>query len=148
MQYRHVEADGIAAVVVNRRRLLLMKRRYLPFLKNAGAWSFVFGHRENGERYLETAYREIREEAGIGRERLELLGDGFPVGLFDPKRGIRWSNMMFIFRSDTGEVRKDFENAAYRWAGMSELANHERYTNLFIDEERILKRISRYVNGK
>ncbi len=144
-KYKLITANGAAAVIISRKKVLLLKRRNLPFLKNAGAWSFLFGHREKNERYLETAYREIKEEVGFGKEALTLLEEGFRVSIFDPKKKIKWHNMMFIFRSDSSEVNMDFENAAYRWSSISEIRRHIRYTNIFIDEERILKRISRYV---
>lgn len=145
--YRIIKADGIAAIIVNGRKVLLFKRRSLPFLKNAGAWSFILGHKEHGESYLETAYREIEEEAGIGREHLDLLGKGFAVTLFDEKRGIAWRNIMFIFRSDTARIKKDIENAAFRWATTEDIRRRERYTNIFMAEERILKRLSVHVDG-
>lgn len=143
-EYRLVEAKGVAVVLINNGKVLLMKRRNLPFLKNPGIWSFIFGHKEKGEGYEETAYREAREEAGLQRGALHPLCKSFGVVLFDRRKRIKWHNRMFIFRSDSSEVRKDFENAAYRWATMGEIMEGESYTNIFIDEERILKRINRY----
>ncbi len=144
-EYRLVKADGVAVVLINRRRVLLLKRRSLPFLKNPGIWSFLFGARKRGERRIETAYREVREEVGLEKARLRLLDGGLEVGLYDAGKTIRWQNRFFIFRSDSSHIEKDYENAAYRWASMGEVRDHINYTNVFIDEERILKRISRYV---
>ncbi len=146
-KYRVIKADGIAAIIINEGKVLLFKRRSLPFLKNAGAWSFILGHKERGESYLQTAYREIGEEAGIGQEHLDLLGKGFAVTLFDEKRGIKWRNVMFIFRSDTACVKKDIENAAFRWATIEDIKRRERYTNIFMAEEQILKKLSVHIDG-
>ncbi len=144
-EYRTVDANGVAVAIINSRKILLFKRRSLPFLKNAGIWSLLFGHKEDGESYLETAYRETIEESGIGRRRLRQLCNSFDVDLFDRKRRIRWRNRMFIFKSNTQRIKKDFENSAYRWASLSEIRKHVEYTNIFIDEEMILKKLSRYI---
>jgi 8-oxo-dGTP pyrophosphatase MutT (NUDIX family) len=145
--YRIVDAKGVAVAIISNGKILLFKRRSLPFLKNAGVWSLLFGHKEENESYMETAYRETREESGIERKHLRQLCRSFDVELFDRKRGVRWRNRMFIFRSDTSHIKKDFENAAYRWASLSEMRKHIDYTNIFIDEAAILKKLSRYIDG-
>jgi 8-oxo-dGTP pyrophosphatase MutT (NUDIX family) len=144
--YRLIDAKGVAVAVISGRKVLLFKRRSLPMLKNPGVWSFVFGGKERGEQYVHTAYREVGEESGIKRDKLHMLGSSFDVLLFDKKKRIRWRNRMFIFRSDTSKVRKDFENAAYRWATIGEIRNHVIYENVFMDEAAILKKLSRYID--
>ncbi|MEM3838964.1 MAG: NUDIX hydrolase [Candidatus Micrarchaeaceae archaeon] len=146
-RYKKVIADGVAAVVLNKGRALLLLRRQLPFVKNPGKWSFIFGKREKCEGYLEAAYREIKEETGIGMANLSILCKGFDVQIFDSRNGITWKNKMFIFRSDTEKAKRNFENAAIRWATLDEIMRHDRYDNIFIDEAKILRMIKRYSDG-
>ena len=143
MRYKTVIRDGIAAIVVHRGRVLLLKRFPVPLIANPGIWSFVFGGRRKGEGYLDAAYREIREETGIDRNDLTQVGHGTPVWIFDRWRRCRWQNHLFIFRSNTGRVRKNFENTACRWAALGEIRGNTDYTNVFIDEDAILRKIAR-----
>ena len=145
-KYRLEKRTGIAAVVIHERKILLLKRLPLPIVTNPGIWSFVFGGRKKGERYLDAAYREIDEETGIGKTDLKLLGKA-EAELFDRRRNRRWKNHLFVFRSATSMVRKSLENSAYRWAPVSDIREREDYTNIFIGEEKILRMIERHVNG-
>ncbi len=67
--------------------------------------------------------------------------------LMDPKRRIMWSNRLYVFRSATSAVTLDIENSAYRWASLAEIKDHDRYTNVFIDENAILGIIEMFLHG-
>ena len=136
----------MVAIIIHRGRILLLKRRSVPFILNPGIWSFLSGGRKRGEPYLCTAYREIEEESGIKIGYLKLLHCGRAT-LADPRRMLRWSNRLYVFRSRTSKVRLDMENSAYRWATISEIRDHDRYTNVFIDENFILCIIGRFLYG-
>ncbi|MEO0481861.1 MAG: NUDIX hydrolase [Planctomycetota bacterium] len=55
-------ASSACAVVVHRRRVLLIERAIRPY---RGHWGFPGGFQDHGESLAETAVRETREEAGI-----------------------------------------------------------------------------------
>ncbi len=137
--------DGIVAIIVYRRKVLLLRRIWVPFLMSApGIWSFLTGGRRRGESYIDAAYREIYEETGIGREMLRLVGRGRSMMLFDPvRRDARWRNMLFIFRSSTGRVRLNFENREYRWAGIGDIVGRRRYTNVFVRDGSVVASVRR-----
>lgn len=46
------------------------KIKYLLLKQHQGHWGFPKGHVEKGEKYLDTATRELREETGIKKIRL------------------------------------------------------------------------------
>jgi 8-oxo-dGTP pyrophosphatase MutT (NUDIX family) len=138
--------DGAKVIIINRKRVLLLKRRNVPFIVNPGIWSFVGGGRDKDETYTETAYREVLEETGIGRHDLELVNRPKKMMLMDVKRpDQRWYNVVFIFLSRTGRVRLDIENAGYRWATTGQLKSGKDFTNEFVDKKGILRMIDRAV---
>lgn len=136
--------EGVVAIIIFKGRILLLKRRNLPFLDNPGIWSFVFGGIKKRERYLDTAYREIREETGIDKRDLHLVLNCGAVVVFEGKKRIKWQNRLYVFRSRTGRVRLDIENAGFRWARATEIVNKRWYTNIFVDEKYIWNLLRRY----
>lgn len=141
--YRLQKRDGAVVAIVRGGNVLLLKRRRIPFIANPGLWCLVMGGRSGKESYIENAYREVEEETGIGRSHLMLLAKKNNVRLFDAVRNdkVAWENAFLIFHSDTNEVRKNFENSAFRWATISEIIKEREYTNIFVDKEEITKLI-------
>ncbi|MEJ0012281.1 MAG: NUDIX hydrolase [Bauldia sp.] len=70
---------GVSTLVVDRGRVLLVKRGKPPLL---GYWSLPGGHVEGGETLAAAAAREVLEETGIAAgdlkqiEIVEIIGDG------------------------------------------------------------------------
>lgn len=146
--YRVEEHDGVVAVVINNRQLLVLQRLNLPLVRNRGVWTFIAGGKEEGEEHLDAAFREVGEEAGIGREDLMVVGRALTVELFDRKKRQRWHNQLFLFASKTRKVRINYENHGYRWISFKDMAHEIGYTNIFINESAILKKIRGFLNGK
>lgn len=146
MQYRARKADGAVMIIIHDGKVLLVKRRNLPLLSNRGAWSFVMGGKEEGEHYIETAYRELKEETSLEKEHLRLMGTIGKIWLFDRRKRLRWQNALFVFKSDTANVRLNYENAGYRWATFEQIAKGIDYTNVFINERAILGKIKSCLN--
>lgn len=144
-KYKLQKHDGIAAIIIYKSRVLLLKRRNLPIILNPGVWSFLFGGRDKKERYLDNAYREIKEEVNIKKSQLKLLYRGKILLKYD-KRRIMWPNRLFIFKSSTDKIKLDIENKSYRWASISEIEKEINYTNIFINEEQLLNRIKGFLN--
>ncbi len=124
--------------------MLLLKRRNVPVIMNPGIWAFLSGGRDGNERYITTAYREIKEESDIGRKSLKLLYKEKRL-LKEDRKGIKWHNWLFIFHSDTRKVKLDYENSAYRWATMREIEKEINYTNVFINRKALEAKIRRYL---
>ena len=66
-----VPALAVDAVVVQKNKILLIKRAQDPF---RGFWALVGGFVECGETTEEAIVREVKEEVGLDIEILELLG--------------------------------------------------------------------------
>ena len=140
-EYKAVNADGVAVVILHKRRILLLKRRKIPFIFNPGIWSFVMGSRKRGEQYKETAYRELNEETGLERKSIKQLRKPIKVWMFDAKKNKKWQNYLFFFSSSTDKIKLNMENSGYRWASLNDLKKGKDYTNIFIDKNRVLREI-------
>jgi 8-oxo-dGTP pyrophosphatase MutT (NUDIX family) len=146
-RYRLVVADGVVAVILKGNRILILKRCGFPNPRNPGAWTFISGGRDR-KRYLDVAYHEIKEEAGIRKEQLTRLGKALKVCMFERRQKKRWYNYMFFFKTDADKIKLNFENTAYRWAALEELRREINYTNIFINERLILNKIKGYINER
>ncbi len=140
--YKSVKSEGIIAVIIWRDKVLLLKRRNIPFIFNPGIWSFVTGSKKRNEDYISAAYREIHEETGIKKNELKLLRKQANITLFDPKKRKKWSNCFLIFRSETGIVKINIENSGWRWAELDEIRKGKDYTNIFLNKSAAIKAIS------
>jgi 8-oxo-dGTP pyrophosphatase MutT (NUDIX family) len=134
-----VERDGIVGVIVNGKKVLLVKRIWLPFIFAPGKWTFISGGRQKGESYNECVLREIEEEVGIPAGKLKLIRG--PVKMYIQEKGWdeRWPNALFIFKSQTKRVRLNIENMNHRWATLSEIENENNYYNVFADSAKFMR---------
>lgn len=140
-RYRNVNRDGITAVIINKGRILLLKRASFPMMSHKGVWSFVTGGRERKERHIETAYREIKEEINIDESQLRLIINNEHVILTEPKKKIQWDNRFFIFQSATRKVKLDLENKAYKWVTFEQLEAHENLLTDYIRNKNYIFRL-------
>lgn len=62
---------GVGAIVVDRGRVLLLKRRKEP---ESGCWGIQGGAVEFGETIEDAVKRELKEELSVGVEIVALLG--------------------------------------------------------------------------
>lgn len=139
--------DGVTMIVMNKGKVLLLKRRNVPFITNPGGWAFVSGARKAPESYIATAYRELHEETRLKKADLKLLQDAGKIWMFEPRKPTyKWENEIFVFASKTRNVKLNIENTKFRWASLSELEKYRNYTNVIIDEKKILRIIKRHLN--
>lgn len=81
-----------------------------------GSWGGVSGYLEPGVTPLEQAYTELREEAGLARDDVELLRAGEPIPFRDEALAQNWIVHPFLFRLLRPEaVRSDWEADRFEW---------------------------------
>lgn len=139
-----VDRKGITALIVNNRRLLLLKRIKVPFITHPGYWSFVTGAKKPGESYISAAYREISEETGIRKPELKVLLKNRIITIKDEGNGTRWTNRFFIFQSKTRAIKLNFEHSDFKWVGASELQNGHNIIISQISDGRSVLRLIKY----
>ena len=112
--------DAVAVVVLRGRgerdEVLLLRRSTGTF---AGAWTFVMGGVEEGERGVDAARRELFEETGLTLATLFTAGelDAF----YDPLRDRIVHVPFFVAHVGEGEVvLEDDVHDAHRWVSFAE----------------------------
>jgi 8-oxo-dGTP diphosphatase len=113
---------GVGAVIVERGRVLLVKRGSPPLL---GEWSLPGGAVELGETLRAAAEREAREETGLvvkAGEVIEVLDRIVPGKGGAPQ--YHYVLIDFLCTVEAGELRAGGDAADARWAGEAELASY------------------------
>lgn len=111
-------------------RVLLIQRKHDPY---AGAWALPGGFANEGERLIDAARRELKEETGVNAKDLEQL---FTAG--DPGRDPRGWTVSVVFTALADPKRTKAKAAddakAVRWFPL------EALPELAFDHESILER--------
>lgn len=129
--YKRIVSPGVTVIILNGKKVLLLKRLNIPFIPNPEIWGFLSGATRKNEPHVRAAIREIYEETRISEPDLTLLKRIGDVDLVDQKKMKIWKNELLIFRSNTAKVRINYENTAYRWAPYNDIVNELSYTNIF-----------------
>lgn len=147
-EFKLRKGEGITAIIINNKSVLVMKRIWLPLIMHPGLWLFVAGKKKRGEGADVAAYREIFEETGLGRQDLDLVKKYGKVMKLDPVKRVKFYDILYLFRSKTRRIRKNVENTAHRWASLSDIQAERSYTNVFADKRFIEKVIKGAMDGK
>ena len=120
-------------------------REYLLMKYGYGHWGFVKGKIEEGEKDMETAMRETREEAGIEENKLEFFNNfREKINYSFTRRGktIYKEVVFFLAKTTINEIRLSPEHLDYRWLGYEkalELLTYENAKNVLKKAEEFLK---------
>ena len=101
-------------------------------------WGGISGYIEQ-EEPVRRALKEIAEETGLKNESVTLIRIGEPLEAVesdDPKT--TWVVHPFLFRSNTDEIRIDWEHDEYRWINPKEIKNYETTSRLGDPFEKLL----------
>lgn len=79
-----------------------------------GRWAGVSGYLEDATP-LAQAFREIREETGLGADEVHLAARATPLEVEAPALGKIWVVHAFLFDVDRQAVRLDWESVQYQW---------------------------------
>jgi ADP-ribose pyrophosphatase YjhB (NUDIX family) len=118
-EYPEVPFVGVGAVIVQDKRVLLIRRGQPPLL---GEWSLPGGVLECGEALREATVREAHEETGLVVKTLDMLGVYERVIRSDDGR-VRYHYVLidFLCRPIGGELRAGSDAADVRWFTREEL---------------------------
>jgi 8-oxo-dGTP pyrophosphatase MutT (NUDIX family) len=111
------------------KKILILKRsQKVKTMKTK--WGGISGYIEE-EEPVKRALKEIAEETGLKNESVTLLRIGEPLEAVesdDPS--ITWVVHPFLFRSNTDQIRIDWEHEEYRWINPKEIKNYETVPRL------------------
>ena len=133
MDVRHVvtcflEHDG--------KVMILRRSRHVGTYQ--GKWAGVSGYIEEGISPSEQAWTEVKEEAGLGREDVELVKKGDALEVVDADLGRKWFVHPFRFRVLRPErVRIDWEHTEAKWIAPGDIALHETVPKLLEAWQRV-----------
>jgi 8-oxo-dGTP diphosphatase len=119
--YSSPEPTAGALVLDGSGRVLLARRAFDP---EAGKWDLPGGFLAHGEEPLDALRRELREEAGIEIEPLELVGIWADRYGGDPE-ATATVNLYWTARISSGEPTPADDVAELRWFSLDELPGDE-----------------------
>jgi 8-oxo-dGTP pyrophosphatase MutT (NUDIX family) len=110
--------EVVTCILLNDKGEILILKRSDKVKTYKGCWSGIAGYIEVGERPIDTAYKEIREEAGLEKEDVELVKQVDPVEFTDYYDNERydWIIYPFLFKCrKKGKIQIDWEHSDYKW---------------------------------
>jgi 8-oxo-dGTP diphosphatase len=103
-----------------------------------GKWAGVSGYIEEGMTASEQAWTEIKEEAGLGADDVELSQEGQPLEVVDADLGRKWIVHSFRFRVlKPDKMKIDWEHTEAKWIGPEEIGQHETVPKLLEAWQRV-----------
>jgi 8-oxo-dGTP diphosphatase len=118
-EYPESPLVGVGAVIVEKNRVLLIRRGTAPLL---GEWSLPGGVLECGETLREAVAREAREETGLVVQTGEMLGV-YERLIRDDEGRVRYHYVLidFLCRPVSGDLNAGSDAADVRWFTRDEL---------------------------
>lgn len=106
-----------AVIVRNERGEILL----LASPKQQGKWTLPGGHIEPGEKILEAAVREVKEETGLDARPISIITHGELINPIDFHRPIHLIYFDCLLEAGDGEIRLDpLEASSFVWKSPEE----------------------------
>ncbi|HWY54754.1 MAG TPA: NUDIX hydrolase [Terriglobales bacterium] len=120
-EYPDAPLIGVGAIIIERDRVILVKRAHPPLL---GEWSIPGGLLEVGETLRQAAVREVLEETGLRVEVGELLGVFDRIVRDEDQRTLyHYVLIDFLCRRIAGELQAACDALEARWYTRGEIGN-------------------------
>ena len=103
-----------------------------------GKWAGVSGYIEPGIGFSEQAWTEIKEEAGLDRDDVQLVQEGQLLEVVDAGLGRRWIVHPFRFKVlRTEKIRTDWEHMEAKWIAPEDIGQHDTVPKLLEAWQRV-----------
>ena len=120
----------------NNKILILKRSQKVKSMKEL--WAGISGIIENNELPINRAKIEIFEEVGIKQEYITLIKSSNEITVESPQyANHQWIIFPFFFKTDTNDIKLNWENSEYKWIKVEEIKEFETVPNL----EQILFRL-------
>tara|TARA_B100000929_G_scaffold93444_1_gene73360 strand:- start:9160 stop:9564 length:405 start_codon:yes stop_codon:yes gene_type:complete len=104
----------------NNKILILKRSQKVKSMK--GLWAGISGIIENNELPINRARIEIFEEVGIKQEYITLIKSSDEITVESPQyANHQWIIFSFFFKTDTNDIKLNWENSEFRWINIQEL---------------------------
>lgn len=134
-----MEISKVVTCFLEYKGKILLVRRSDDVGTYKGRWAGVSGFIEKGEEPLETAFKEIREETGLGKNNLELLKKGSSFPVIDENLKKEWIIHPFLFRTNRKRIRLDREHKQSKWVDPKEMKKMDTVPELSKSWEMVKK---------
>ena len=126
MEERHI----VTCFLEHEGKIPLLRRSQLVGTYK-GKWACVSGYIEKGNTPYQQALEEMREEAGLGEEDVELVKEGEPLEAIDDELNRKWVVHPFRFRVIRPEkIAIDWEHTELKWIAPADIADYETVPRL------------------
>jgi len=125
--------DVVTCLLIDEKGKLLILKRSNKVRTYKGLWGGVAGYIEENETPIQTAYKEIREEAGLDKKDVVLTEEFEPFEITDFYENKRYDWKIFVFlfkclRKDKLQI--DWEHTEYRWIEPSNIKKYKTAPHL------------------
>jgi len=104
----------------NNKILILKRSQKVKSMKEL--WAGISGIIENNELPINRAKIEIFEEVGIKQEYITLIKSSNEIIVESPQyANHQWIIFPFFFKTDTNDIKLNWENSEFRWIDIQEL---------------------------
>ena len=104
----------------NNKILILKRSQKVKSMKEL--WAGISGIIENNELPINRAKIEIFEEVGIKQEYITLIKSSNEITVESPQyANHQWIIFPFFFKTDTNDIKLNWENSEFRWIDIQEL---------------------------
>ena len=104
----------------NNKILILKRSQKVKSMKEL--WAGISGIIENNELPINRARIEIFEEVGIKQEYITLIKSSDEITVESPQyANHQWIIFSFFFKTDTNDIKLNWENSEFRWIDIQEL---------------------------
>lgn len=118
----------VTCILLDEHENILILKRSNNVGTYKGRWSGVAGYVEEGEKPVDTAFKEIREETGLNNNDVELIKTAEPFEFTDfyEEKKYDWKVYPFLFKvRKKSKVQIDWEHINYRWIKPSDIERFE-----------------------